>query len=50
MGLIVKGKVIIFTIDAAKMYQAGYQFYRSDNGVWLVNSVPPEYLTYFNMQ
>lgn len=45
-----KGKVIIFIIDAAKMYQDGYQFYRSDNGVWLVNSVPPEYLTYFNMQ
>jgi putative RNA 2'-phosphotransferase len=43
-----KGKPVIFIIDAAKMYQDGYQFYRSDNGVWLVDFVPPEYLTYFN--
>ena len=39
-----RGQVVIFTIDAVKMYQAGYKFYCSDNGVWLVDRVPPEYL------
>jgi putative RNA 2'-phosphotransferase len=26
------------------MHQAGHLFYRSENGVWLVDLVPPEYL------
>ena len=26
------------------MAQAGYLFYRSDNGVWLTDAVPPEFL------
>jgi len=26
------------------MHEAGYTFYCSENGVWLVDSVPPEYL------
>ncbi|WP_199322606.1 MULTISPECIES: RNA 2'-phosphotransferase [Calothrix] len=38
------GRPVVFAIDAASMYQAGYQFYCSDNGVWLVDNVPPEYL------
>jgi putative RNA 2'-phosphotransferase len=24
---------------------AGYRFYRTENDVWLVDAVPPEYLT-----
>jgi hypothetical protein len=39
-----RGKPVIFQIDAAAMSQAGYQFYCSENGVWLVDDVPPEYL------
>jgi putative RNA 2'-phosphotransferase len=38
------GKPKVFIVDAAAMFQAGYSFYCSDNGVWLVDSVPPEYL------
>jgi putative RNA 2'-phosphotransferase len=38
------GKPIVFAVDAASMYQAGYIFYCSENGVWLVDAVPPEYL------
>jgi len=38
------GKPVVFAVDAAAMYQAGYTFYCSDNGVWLVEYVPPEYL------
>jgi putative RNA 2'-phosphotransferase len=38
------GKPVVLIIDAAAMHRAGISFYRSDNGVWLVDSVPPEYL------
>ncbi|MCT7948397.1 RNA 2'-phosphotransferase [Ancylothrix sp. C2] len=38
------GKPVILAVDAQTMYKAGYPFYCSDNGVWLVESVPPEYL------
>jgi putative RNA 2'-phosphotransferase len=26
------------------MHRAGFVFYRSANGVWLIDHVPPEYL------
>ncbi|PLZ99370.1 RNA 2'-phosphotransferase [Fischerella thermalis CCMEE 5268] len=38
------GKPVVFIIDAAAMHETGYSFYCSDNGVWLVDHVPPEYL------
>lgn len=38
------GKPAILAIDAAKMRADGHTFYRSANGVWLVEHVPPEYL------
>ncbi|MDZ7958488.1 MAG: RNA 2'-phosphotransferase [Aulosira sp. DedQUE10] len=38
------GKPVVFAVDAAAMHQAGYNFYCSDNGVWLVDNVPLEYL------
>lgn len=39
------GHPVVFTIDAAAMQRAGYTFYRSDNGVWLVDCVPSDYLS-----
>lgn len=39
------GRPTILAIDAAAMYQAGFTFYCSDNGVWLVDEVPPQYLS-----
>lgn len=38
------GRPIILSVDSAAMHQAGYTFYCSDNGVWLVDHVPAEYL------
>ncbi len=38
------GKPVVFEINAAAMYKAGFTFYCSDNGVWLTDSVPVEYL------
>ncbi len=39
-----RGKALVFEVDTKAMHQAGFIFYRSDNGVWLVDSVPIEYL------
>lgn len=38
------GKPVVFAVDAAAMHEDGYLFYRSDNGVWLVDNIPPQYL------
>lgn len=39
------GKPLVFKVDAKAMRAAGHVFYRSANGVWLVDSVPPEFLS-----
>ncbi|MDJ0737987.1 MAG: RNA 2'-phosphotransferase [Nostocaceae cyanobacterium] len=38
------GKPVVFMINALAMHEHGHTFYRSDNGVWLVDTVPPDYL------
>ncbi|NJK78982.1 MAG: RNA 2'-phosphotransferase [Chloroflexaceae bacterium] len=38
------GKPVVLQIDTAAMQQAGHLFYRAENGVWLTDHVPPEYL------
>jgi putative RNA 2'-phosphotransferase len=39
------GRLVLFAVNAAAMHQDGFTFYCSDNGVWLVDEVPPQYLT-----
>lgn len=38
-------KPIILEIAASEMQQGGYAFYLSANGVWLVDSVPPQFIS-----
>lgn len=38
------GKPVIFKIETEKMLAENFKFYVSANGVWLVESVPPEFL------
>lgn len=38
------GKPVILVVNAITMHNDGYIFYSSDNGVWLVDRVPAEYL------
>jgi len=38
------GKPVVLLVDAAKMRADGHVFFRSNNGVWLVDRVPPQYL------
>ncbi len=38
------GKPIVLEIQAKAMYEAGYQFFVSENAVWLTDVVPVEFL------
>jgi len=38
------GTPVVLEIDAARLCTDGHVFYRSANGVWLVDHVPPAYL------
>jgi putative RNA 2'-phosphotransferase len=39
-----RGKVVIYCVRALDLHHTGVAFFLSDNGVWLVDYVPPEYL------
>ncbi len=39
------GRPLVFRVDAAQMSQDGFEFWVSDNGVWLCDHAPPRYLT-----
>ena len=39
-----RGRPIVLVVEAARMSRGGYLFFRSENGVWLADSVPPRYL------
>ena len=38
------GKPVIYEIDCKKMIEDGIEFFKSENNVWLVESVPVKYL------
>ncbi len=38
------GKPFVFSVLAEQMYNEGFQFYLSENGVWLTDHVPQKYL------
>nr|WP_200883109.1 RNA 2'-phosphotransferase [Massilia sp. BSC265] len=39
------GQPLVLAVDAGAMHAAGFRFYRSENGVWLTDAVPPRYLS-----
>jgi putative RNA 2'-phosphotransferase len=39
-----RGMPVILRVMSGLMHRAGYLFFRSENGVWLTDKVPPEYL------
>jgi putative RNA 2'-phosphotransferase len=41
-----RGNPIILKIHALKMYEKGYEFYLSKNGVWLCDHVPTEFIEF----
>ena len=40
------GKPVVLRITSERMHKDGYLFFRSDNGVWLTESVPVEYIAF----
>jgi putative RNA 2'-phosphotransferase len=39
-----RGRPIIIEVDAGAMAREGYEFFRSDNGVWLTSHVPARFV------
>lgn len=38
------GKPVVYKISAGEMHRQGYQFYLSENGVWLTKIVPADFI------
>ena len=38
------GKPVVLKINALAMFQQGFKFYLADNGVWLTENVPNQFL------
>jgi len=38
------GKPVVLKIKALDMYEKGFRFYQAENGVWLSNSIPYEFI------
>jgi putative RNA 2'-phosphotransferase len=41
-----RGTPVVLVIESGRMAQEGYVFTCSENGVWLVEKVPPEYIRF----
>lgn len=46
-----KGEPAILLINSERMHKDGFQFFKSENGVWLTNDVPVKYIhNYMNAE
>jgi putative RNA 2'-phosphotransferase len=39
------GKPVVFKVEALHMHAKGFKFFLADNGIWLTDQVPPEFLS-----
>lgn len=39
------GKAVVLIIAASTMHQQGFKFFQAENGVWLTNAVPVQFIT-----
>jgi putative RNA 2'-phosphotransferase len=44
------GRPVVLTIAAGRMHRDGHAFFRSENGVWLTDAVPVEYIDFGKME
>ncbi len=40
------GKPFVFAVKSGEMHKNGFEFFLSENGVWLTKSVPTEFIVY----
>jgi len=45
-----RGSAIILAVNTKQMFQDGYVFYQSSNGVWLTDQVPAKYINFHNSE
>lgn len=43
-----RGLPVILIVQSSKMHQDGYSFYLSENGVWLTDHIPSNYIEFKN--
>ena len=41
-----RGRPVVLVVEAGRMHNEGHVFFRSENGVWLTEAVPSEYLRF----
>lgn len=41
-----RGKPVLLTIRATEMHRSGFKFFETENGVWLTDHVPPEFIDF----
>ena len=41
-----RGRAVILTIRSKAMHAANHKFYRTPNNIWLVDTVPPEFIDF----
>lgn len=41
-----RGPPVVLTVEAGAMHAAGHVFYLSENGVWLTDAVPPDFIRF----
>jgi putative RNA 2'-phosphotransferase len=39
-----RGRPVVLLIEAGRRFRDGHKFFRSENGVWLTDAVPPGYI------
>ena len=45
-----RGEPFLYEVFSGQMFREGYRFYRSVNGVWLTEAVPPRFLNKLGLQ
>ncbi|MCA0907109.1 RNA 2'-phosphotransferase [Ruegeria marisrubri] len=43
------GRPVVLRVEAQRMFDDGFEFFRADNGVWLTDAVPARYLGFGQM-
>jgi putative RNA 2'-phosphotransferase len=39
------GKALVLTVAASRMHELGFKFFRAENGVWLTEAVPADFIS-----
>ncbi len=40
------GEPVVLLIESKKMHRLGYEFFQSENGVWLIDYIPTDFISY----